>query len=36
MFWGAEAQAPTTCESGIGVGAKNYNIKIPMPPLRQQ
>jgi hypothetical protein len=35
MFWGAEAQAPATCEGGIGVGAKNYNIGIPMPPLRQ-
>jgi hypothetical protein len=36
MFWGAEAQAPATCEGGVGVGAKNYNIPIPMPPLRQQ
>jgi len=36
MFWGVEAQAPTTCEGGIGVGANNYNIRIPMPPLRQQ
>jgi hypothetical protein len=36
MFWGAEAQAPATCAGGIGVGARNYNIKIPMPPLRQQ
>jgi hypothetical protein len=36
MFWGAEAQAPATCEGGVGVGARNYNIRIPMPPLRQQ
>jgi len=36
MFFGVEAQAPTTCEGGVGVGAKNYNIRIPMPPLRQQ
>ncbi len=36
MFWGVEAQAPTTCEGGTGVGASNYNIRIPMPPLRQQ
>ena len=36
MFWGAEAQAPATCEGGVGAGAANYNIRIPMPPLRQQ
>ncbi len=36
MFWGVEAQAPTTCEGGVGVGARNYNLRIPMPPLRQQ
>jgi hypothetical protein len=36
MFWGAEAQAPATCQGGIGVGAANYNIPIPMPPLRRQ
>jgi hypothetical protein len=36
MFWGAEAQAPATCEGGIGVGAMNYGVRIPMPPLRQQ
>jgi hypothetical protein len=36
MFWGAEAQAPSTCEGGIGVGAKQYNVRFPMPPLRQQ
>lgn len=34
MFWGAEAQAPATCEGGVGTGANNYNIPIPMPPLR--
>jgi hypothetical protein len=37
MFWSAaEAQAPNTCESGVGLGAKNFSIKAPMPPLRQQ
>jgi hypothetical protein len=36
MFWGVEAQDPTTCEAGVGVGATNYNIRVPMPPLRQQ
>ena len=36
MFWGAEAQAPSTCESGAGVGARTYEIPIPMPPLRQR
>jgi hypothetical protein len=36
MFWGVEAQDPNTCEGGVGVGARNYNIRIPMPPLRQQ
>jgi hypothetical protein len=36
MFWGAEAQAPATCEGGVGAGANNYNLPIPMPPLRQQ
>jgi hypothetical protein len=33
--WGA-LQYPITCEGGVGVGAKNYNVRIPMPPLRQQ
>ncbi|HYW42368.1 MAG TPA: hypothetical protein VE959_05900 [Bryobacteraceae bacterium] len=36
MFWGVEAQDPATCEGGAGVGARNYNIRVPMPPLRQQ
>ncbi|MGA3238021.1 MAG: hypothetical protein ABSG03_17155 [Bryobacteraceae bacterium] len=36
MFWGAEGQAPATCEGGVGTGASNYNIPIPPPPLRQQ
>jgi hypothetical protein len=43
MFWAAECQGtrsvcttpPNTCEGGVGVGAKTYNIPIPMPPLRQ-
>ncbi len=36
MFWEVEAQAPATCEGGVGTGANNYNLPIPMPPLRQQ
>jgi hypothetical protein len=36
MFWGAEAQSPATCENGVGVGARNYSIQVPMRPLRQQ
>jgi hypothetical protein len=36
MFWGVESQAPTTCEGGVGVGANQYNVRIPMAPLRQQ
>lgn len=44
MFWAAECQGtrticttpPNTCEAGIGVGAKTYNIPLPMPALRQQ
>jgi hypothetical protein len=35
MFWGAESQA-TSCAAGIGVGANNYNLPIPLPPLRQE
>jgi hypothetical protein len=43
MFWAAECPSPSrvctipphTCEGGVGVGAKAYNIPIPMPPLRQ-
>jgi len=36
MFWGVEAQAPATCEGGVGTGANNYNLPVPLPPLRQQ
>lgn len=44
MFWAAECQGtrtpcttpPNTCENGVGVGAKTYNIAIPMQALRQQ
>jgi hypothetical protein len=43
MFWAAECQGtrsicttpPNSCEGGVGVGARTYNIPIPMPPLRQ-
>jgi hypothetical protein len=43
MFWAAECPStrricttpPNTCEGGTGVGAKTYNIPIPMPALRQ-
>ena len=43
MFWAAECQGtrticttpPNTCQGGVGVGARTYNIPIPMPPLRQ-
>jgi hypothetical protein len=43
MFWAAECQGthticttpPNTCQGGVGLGAKTYNIPIPMPPLRQ-
>jgi hypothetical protein len=44
MFWAAECEGtrtvcttpPNTCEGGVGVGATQFNIPIPMPPLRQQ
>jgi hypothetical protein len=44
MFFAAECPStrnvctvpPNTCQSGVGVGAKTYNIPIPMPALRQQ
>jgi hypothetical protein len=36
MFWGTEAQGPVPCAGGVGAGARNYNIRFPMPPLRQQ
>jgi len=43
MFWAAECQGsatvcttpPNTCQGGVGAGATNYNIPIPMPALRQ-
>jgi hypothetical protein len=43
MFWAAEcpgsrsacATPPSTCEGGVGMGAKVYNIPLPMPSLRQ-
>lgn len=43
MFWAAECPSsrgtcttpPNTCEGGVGVGGKTYNIPIPMPALRQ-
>ena len=44
MFWASECPStrricttpPNTCEGGVGVGARTYNIPVPMPPLRQQ
>jgi hypothetical protein len=44
MFWAAECQGtrtvcttpPNTCQGGTGVGARTYNVPIPMPALRQQ
>jgi hypothetical protein len=44
MFWAAECQGthsvcttpPNTCQGGVGVGAKTYNVPFPMPALRQQ
>jgi hypothetical protein len=43
MFWGGGCQGngtvctypPNTCEGGVGVGARTFNIPIPMGPLRQ-
>jgi len=43
MFWAAECSGtrsvcttpPNSCEGGVGVGAKTYNVPLPMPPLRQ-
>jgi hypothetical protein len=43
MFWAAEQPSsrrittapPNSCEGGVGVGARTYNIPIPMPALRQ-
>jgi hypothetical protein len=44
MFWAAECEGtrtvcttpPNPCEGGMGVAATEYDIPIPMPPLRQQ
>lgn len=44
MFWAAECEGtrtacttpPNTCEGGLGVGSKSFNIPVPMPALRQQ
>ena len=43
MFWASECPSarricttpPNSCEGGVGVGSKTYNIPIPMLPLRQ-
>jgi hypothetical protein len=43
MFWAAECSGsksvcttpPNTCQGGVGMGAKIYDIPLPMPPLRQ-
>jgi hypothetical protein len=43
MFWAAECEGtktqcttpPNTCEGGLGVGSRAFNIQIPMPALRQ-
>jgi len=43
MFWAAECPStrricttpPNSCEGGVGVGGKTYNIPVPMPALRQ-
>ncbi|MCA1618221.1 MAG: hypothetical protein LC795_02680 [Acidobacteria bacterium] len=43
MFWAAECPStrricttpPNSCEGGVGVGGRTYNIPIPMPALRQ-
>jgi hypothetical protein len=44
MFWAAECPStrnvctvpPDSCQGGVGVGSKTYNIPLPMPALRQQ
>ena len=44
MFWAAEMPStrrittapPNSCQGGVGEGATEYNIPIPMPSLRQQ
>jgi hypothetical protein len=43
MFWAAECPStrricttpPNTCEGGVGVGGKTYNVPVPMQALRQ-
>jgi hypothetical protein len=45
MFWAAEFPSarknyvgtvpPNTCEGGMGVASSEFDIPIPMPPLRQ-
>jgi hypothetical protein len=43
MFWAAECPStrricttpPNSCEGGVGVGAKTYNVPVPMQALRQ-
>lgn len=43
MFWAAECPSskgacttpPNSCQGGVGVGSKTYNIPVPMPALRQ-
>jgi len=44
MFWAAGCQGQgtgctfpsNTCQGGMGVAAKTFNIPVPMPPLRLQ
>jgi hypothetical protein len=44
MFWAAEKPStrgvgtvpPNTCEDGMGVAATEFEIPIPMPPLREE
>jgi hypothetical protein len=44
MFWASECPStrnlcttpPNSCQGGVGVGAKTFNIPLPMPSLRQQ
>jgi len=44
MFWASELPSPrrvstappNSCEGGVGVGATEFDIPLPMPPLRQE
>ena len=44
MFWASECPStrnicttpPNSCQGGVGVGSRTYNIPLPMPALRQQ